>query len=195
MKNIEAVVLAAGYSSRAGAFKPGLDLGGKTVIERCLEGMLPLCDRVIVVGGYQIERLYQILAQYPSVEIVLNRRYVEGMFSSVKVGMSQAKAERILFTPGDHPLISQEVCRSLLRVDGDIVIPTFNGRKGHPVLLTRQIAQEILLENDDSNLRDYIQKKGYQTLAVTDEGILIDLDTKEDYQRIVERVRLTRGRG
>lgn len=95
--NIEAVVLAAGYSSRAEAFKLELDLGGKTVIERCVEGMLPLCSRIIVVGGYQADKIQRILQQYPQVEVVLNKRYAEGMFTSVKEGMRRIRGEKIFF--------------------------------------------------------------------------------------------------
>jgi molybdenum cofactor cytidylyltransferase len=191
--NIEAVVLAAGYSSRAEAFKLELDLGGKTVIERCIEGMAPLCSRIIVVGGYQIDKIREILGNNPQVEIVFNSRYAEGMFTSVKTGMSQTRGERIFFTPGDYPLINPEICCQLLKVDGDIIIPTFGGHKGHPVLFNGKIVRELLVENDSSNLRDFIQRRGFQTLTVADDGILIDLDTQEDYQRILERTGLTRG--
>jgi molybdenum cofactor cytidylyltransferase len=193
IKNIEAVVLAAGYASRAEAFKLELDLGGKTVIERCIEGMLPFCSRIIVVGGYKIDRIQYILRQYPQVETVLNSRYAEGMFTSVKEGMRHIRGERIFFTPGDYPLISPEVCQRLIEQAGEIVIPTFGGRKGHPVLFSGKVAEELLLEEDSSNLRAFIQRKGFQTLAVDDEGILIDLDTQADYQLILERVGFTRG--
>jgi molybdenum cofactor cytidylyltransferase len=77
----------------------------------------------------------------------------------------------------------------LLTTDGEIVIPVFGGRKGHPVLLSGHIAAELLMEDDRYNLRDFIQRKGFQTLMVEDEGILIDLDTTDDYKRIIERSR------
>ena len=187
--NIEAVVLAAGYSSRAESFKMELDLHGKTVIERCIEGMNDLCSRIIVVGGYKIEKIQEVLGRYAKVEVVLNRRYPEGMFTSVKEGARHVRGDRFFFTPGDYPLISGEVCRRLLAMDGEIVIPVYGGKKGHPVLLSGAIAAELLREDDSYNLRDFIIRKGYQTLAVEDEGILLDLDTPQDYQRILERSR------
>jgi molybdenum cofactor cytidylyltransferase len=187
--NIEAVVLAAGYSSRADAFKLELDINGKTVIEHCIESMIDLCSRIIVVGGYQIEKIIEILRKYPQIEVVLNSRYAEGMFTSVKEGIRHVRGDRVFFTPGDYPLISPEVCKRLLTTDGEIVIPVFGGRKGHPVLLSGHIAAELLMEDDRYNLRDFIQRKGFQTLMVEDEGILIDLDTTDDYKRIIERSR------
>ena len=188
-KNIEAVILAAGYSSRAEAFKLELDLGGKTVIERCIEGISPFCTRIIVVGGYQIEKIEAILGKYPQIEIVVNKRYAEGMFTSVKEGMRHVRGERFFFTPGDYPLIRREVCERLLTQDGEIVIPVFDGHKGHPVLFAGRLAGEILLMADTANLRDFIYQKGFQTIAVGDKGVLIDLDTQEDYRRILEKSR------
>jgi molybdenum cofactor cytidylyltransferase len=188
-RNIEAVILAAGYSSRAEVFKLELDLGGKTVIERCIEGMSPFCSRIIVVAGYKMETIAAILGKYPQVEIVFNSRYAEGMFTSVKEGMRHVRGRRFFFTPGDYPLISPEVCKQLLTREGEIVIPVFKGRKGHPVLFAGRIAGEILLMADTSNLRDFIYQKGFQTLTVDDEGILIDLDTQEDYRGILEKSR------
>jgi molybdenum cofactor cytidylyltransferase len=189
---IEAVILAAGYSSRAGAFKMELDLHGKTVIERCVEAMSPFCSRIIVVGGYKIEKLQEILKKYSYVEVIPNHRYDEGMFTSVKAGVRQVRGEKFFFSPGDYPLISREVCRKLLMQKGEIVIPIFQGHKGHPVLFSAKVADELLAMPDSSNLRDFIERRGYQTVTVNDEGILIDLDTPGDYERILER---TRSRG
>jgi molybdenum cofactor cytidylyltransferase len=187
--NVEGVVLAAGYSSRAGAFKPELDLGGKTVIERCVDGLAGVCSRIVVVGGYQIEKIRAILKDYPQVEVVYNRDYAAGMFSSVKAGALQVRGERFFITPGDYPLINPAVCQKLLAVDHAIVIPAFGGRKGHPVLMAGSLAQELRRAADADNLRDFIRRKGFQILEVEDEGILMDLDTPEDYQRILERFR------
>ncbi len=184
---IEAVVLAAGYSSRAEAFKMELTVGGRTVIQRCIAGMYDLCARIIVVGGYRIERLEAVLQDYAKVELVCNPRYAEGMFTSVKEGARHVRGERFFFTPGDYPLISPAVCRSLLAAEGEIVIPVHGGRKGHPVLLAGELAAELVREDDSSNLRDFIQRKGYQTLEVAEPGILLDLDTQADYRRILER--------
>lgn len=185
--NIEGVVLAAGYSSRAGTFKLELDIGGKTVIEHCIEGMYDICSRIIVVGGYQIHRIIEILKEYPKAEVVLNSRYAEGMFTSVKEGMRHVRGDRFFFTPGDYPMISRMVCQRLLTVEGDIILPAYGGRKGHPVLMMGRLAKELLMEPDSLSLRDFIHRKGYRVLEVEEEGILTDIDTQEDYKRMMER--------
>lgn len=183
--SIEGIVLAAGYSSRAGAFKLGLDIGGKTVIEHCIEGMIDICSRIVVVGGYQIDTIIEILKKYPKIEVVLNNRYKEGMFTSVQEGMRHIGGERFFFTPGDYPLITRQVCLKLLTVEGDIIIPAFGGRLGHPVLMAGHIAKELLMEPESTTLRNFIHLRGFNVLEVEDEGILNDIDTEEDYKRIL----------
>ena len=78
---IEGVILAAGFSSRAGTFKMELPFGEKTLIERAIDGMIDTCSRIIVVGGHKIERIREITKKYPTVQVVFNRHYEKGMFS------------------------------------------------------------------------------------------------------------------
>lgn len=183
---VEGVVLAAGFSSRAGTYKMALDLDGKTVIERCIESMYDVCSRIIVVGGFKIEIIMNILNKYPKVEIVLNKDYKAGMFSSVKEAIKHVKEERFFFTPGDYAAINKEVYESMLKAEGDIIIPTHKGRKGHPVLMNSCYIGEIL-NGEYSNLKEFINSKGYNTLEVQDKGILMDIDTMEEYKKIVKQ--------
>ena len=71
--------------------------------------------------------------------------------------------------------------------EGDIVIPTYGGKRGHPVLMRGELVSEILVRPAASSLRDYIESRGYATVEVDDEGILWDLDTPEDYERLLAR--------
>ena len=121
---VDAVVLAAGLSSRVGTYKMALDIHGKTVIERCIEGMYDICENIIVVGGYKVENIITILAKYEKVHVVFNKDYKLGMFSSVKEGIRHVKEEKFFFTPGDYPLVSIEVYETLLRASGEIIIFT-----------------------------------------------------------------------
>jgi molybdenum cofactor cytidylyltransferase len=184
---VEGVVLAAGLSSRAGGYKMEMPLGDKALIERSIEGMLVVASRILVVVGWKAERVRELLAGYPQVEIVLNEAYQEGMFSSVKAGLAQVRAERFFLLPGDHALVGATVYRQLLTVTGDIVIPTYQGRKGHPVLMRGELVPEILGQPPGSILRDYVNRKGYTLVEVDDEGILIDVDTPADYDAVVAR--------
>ena len=181
--------MAAGFSSRAGAFKMELPLQGKSLICRTIEGMYDFCSRIFLVGGHKIERLVELTREYAKVRVVFNEHYPSGMFSSVQEGVKHIEKEKFFFIPGDCPLVKKEVYRKLLHAPGDIVIPLFRGRKGHPVLMKSFLAEEILREPQDSNLRDFIRGKGYETVEVEDETILIDVDTKADYKKAIEKSR------
>jgi len=190
VQQVEGVVLAAGLSTRSGRHKMALPLGDKTVIEKSIEGMYQLVSRVLVVIGWQSERMRSLLAVYPKVECVPNHDFRTGMFSSVKVGMAHVRAPRVFLLPGDHPLIGTEVYIQMLAVTEDIVIPTFRGRRGHPVLFSSHLIPEILRYPNGATLRDYILARGHTKLEVEDEGILIDIDTLEDYHHVLARYRL-----
>lgn len=189
MKDVEGVVLAAGLSTRSGGFKMTLPLGPKTVLEHAIDGMSPFVERVIVVTGWQAERIHALLAGRADVMLVYNSRFREGMFSSVCAGVAQVRAKRFFLLPGDQPLVPAQVYARLLAAQGPVVLPTYRGKKGHPVLLDRSLVPEILAQPARTTLRDVIHRAGYTSVEVGEEGILIDLDTAEDYQVILHRIR------
>lgn len=186
---IEGIILAAGFSSRANAFKMALDFNGKTVIENTVSNMKKYCSKIYVVGGYKIEIIEDILKTYSDVEVVFNENYIEGMFSSVKRGIECLKGDRFFFTPGDYPFIKAETYKALLDTEGDIIIPVCDGRKGHPVLIDTLIGKELLKSDKFHNLKEYIDSKGFIPVEVKDKGILKDLDTMEDYKELLDMTR------
>ena len=185
---IEGIVLAAGFSSRACTYKMTLELGGKTVIEQCIEGMYDICSRVIVVGGHRIEYLEFLLDKYSKIELVFNEKFEEGMFSSVKKGISCIREERCFLIPGDYPLISRRVYESMLEVDSDIVIPVYKHQRGHPVLMKKEAAISLLRSPQYKNVRDFIHFRGFTPVVVEEEGILFDIDTIEDYETLKKKI-------
>jgi molybdenum cofactor cytidylyltransferase len=183
-KHVEGVILAAGLSTRAGTFKPALRIGGKTLIERCVEGMRGVCDRIIVVGGHEFERLCSLAEGIENVECVQNICYRKGMFTSVKAGLSHVRGERCFVLPVDIPLVPKRVYDRLLSLDADIVIPAFGGRKGHPVCCSNTIIPRILENPDESTFSGVLRAIGFRTVSVDAEEILVDVDTPEEYERI-----------
>jgi molybdenum cofactor cytidylyltransferase len=189
--HIDGIILAAGFSTRAGAFKMELQWGEKKMIQHVIDEMKELCSRVIVVAGYKKERIIELTKGYANLEIVFNPRYTEGMFTSVKEGVKHIKSPWFFLTPGDYPLITKSIYQKLLAAGGEsdqcVFIPVFNGRKGHPILIKSDLAKELLAEPDDSNLGKFINRKGFTPVQVDDEAILVDIDTMEDYQRAKEK--------
>lgn len=191
--NIEGVILAAGFSSRTGTFKMELPFGEKKLIERVIEGMSSSCSRVIVVGGHKIERIIRMTQKYPAVQVVFNQHYEKGMFSSVQEGVRHLKGDAFFIMPGDHPLVNQVVYQRLIAAlkssgpEYDVFIPAFKGRKGHPVLMKKPLAKEIRKEPPPSTLRTVIRRHRHLLVEVDQEGILLDVDTLEDYEKVSTR--------
>ncbi|NIM16295.1 MAG: NTP transferase domain-containing protein [Candidatus Aminicenantes bacterium] len=188
--DIEGVILAAGFSSRTGMFKMELLLNEKTLIEHTIDSMVDFCSRVIVVGGHKIERIIEITKKYANVQVVLNPHYRTGMFSSAREGVRHVKAKWFFFTPGDYPLVKRTTYQKLLDARSmspseKIFIPVYQGRKGHPILIKGSLVKELLKEPKDSNLRKFINRKGFTPVEVNDDGILVDIDTLEDYEKAV----------
>jgi molybdenum cofactor cytidylyltransferase len=182
---VEGIILAAGYSLRAGDFKPALELYGKSIIQRSIDSMIGLCDKIIVVGGHRIEKLKEVVADMPNITVIKNEHVELGMFSSVRAGVSQVGAERFFVLPGDQPLVLRSTYEALLDQASDIVIPRYNGKKGHPVLFNGSCKSEILAMPDTEILRNYIHAKNdVAVIDVNDPGIGMDVDTPEDYERV-----------
>ncbi len=185
--SVDGVILAAGYSSRAGDFKPGLDLCGKTILQRTIESMLDLCENIIVVGGHQVDTIGELTFDIPKVRVVKNEHFELGMFSSVKTGISKVRSDRFFIIPGDQPVVKTGTFKILLEHDDDIVIPRYLGKKGHPALFKSKLISEILSWDDSEILRNYIHSKDQVAIVdVDDPGIGLDVDTAEDHEKIIK---------
>jgi len=180
---VEGIILAAGLSSRAQTYKMTLKFNNKTVIENTIDNMLGFCKRIILVGGYKIENLQPIAERYENVKLVFNENYETGMFSSVLKGMSAIVEDKFFFTPGDYPSIDTAVYNELLKQEGDIIIPTFLGHKGHPLLFKSSLIKEISQGGRYSSLREFVKERNVVLVPVSCRGILTDIDTYEDYEK------------
>jgi molybdenum cofactor cytidylyltransferase len=108
------------------------------------------------------------------------------MFVSVKCGLRALKGDKFFLTPGDYPMIDKSTCGYMLEVSEDIVLPSYRGKNGHPVLMKSHLINEILANESLNSLRDFIKIKGSANLEVADPGILLDIDTLEDYEKITQ---------
>lgn len=188
---IEGVILAAGLSSRMGSNKLLLNVLEMPMIERVILNMLPFCERLIVVLGHDGHKLEPLLKKYDTVKLVYNSGYQSGMFSSVKVGCEHLKGDRFFLTPADMPLISTDTYKSLLEVNDSVVIPSFQGKAGHPILLSIEVAEGLRKSDvhpiaEMQNLREYLKGFHKTYVNVPDSGILMDIDTRTEYDHLKE---------
>lgn len=189
MANNWAVILAAGSSRRMGTQKLLLPLGKKTMIETVVDQVLSSeIEHVLVVLGPNPEKVKEALAQKP-VKFCHNQKHEEGMLSSVICGIRSLPegAEAALIYLGDQPGISPEVTNRVLEAYDDelygIVIPVHNHRRGHPLLVDMKYRREIEKLDLEQGLRALRHQFPEDVLEVeVDEpGILVDIDTREDY--------------
>jgi molybdenum cofactor cytidylyltransferase len=182
--DVDGILLAAGFSSRAGIFKMDAALAGKPLLAWSLEAMARVCRRVIVVAGFKAEQVRRLVQGRPEAELVVNENFASGMLSSVQAGAGRVRAPRFFLLPGDMPLVRVGVYRKLLGCGADIVVPSCGGRRGHPVLLSSSLIPGIVAEAEGSSLGFFIQRHGFETVEVNDPGIFADLDEMEDLKRI-----------
>ena len=177
----DAIVLAAGFSSRTHMNKLELPIKGVPILRIVVMTLQQCCDNIVVVGGHYYNEVVEMLKEMERVKVVHNPNYNEGMFSSVQTGVAYMTQDFILM-PGDYPLILESTYKRVIDTEGEIVVPTFNGIKGHPILIRQHLIHPLLMESPLSNLKKFRDRYQVTYLPVEDEGILKDIDTIEAYE-------------
>jgi CTP:molybdopterin cytidylyltransferase MocA len=194
-KDLAAIILSAGFSSRMAAFKPLLSMGNSTVIETVINIFLQVgINNITVVLGHRADDLKPVVDR-SHVRWIFNERYDEGMYSSVVSGVSglysaRAEVKGVFLLPVDMPLISSLTIKKITMaysISGShIFYPTYLKQRGHPPLIPSDLFSEILAWNGPGGLRSFLER--YEARAsgveVQDKGILMDIDTPEDYSEI-----------
>lgn len=191
MKRTGAVLLAAGMSSRMKEFKPLLPFGDTSIASHIVLMLKQLgVSPIVVVTGYMASRLEEHLA-YAGVRFVRNERFQETeMFDSAVLGMEAiaGECERVMLMPMDVPAIKQETIRETMKIDAALVRTVCAGKPGHPVLIDGELLPRICTYHGDRGLRGAMEecKEPITSLEVEDEGIYLDVDTKEEYQALLK---------
>lgn len=190
-KNISGVLLSAGKSERMGEMKALLPLRDKLVIESLIEEYTSsqIGELVVVVGfnGEKLESVIKSLFPDPKIRVVHNENYEEGMFSSVVKGVESAKFDNILLGLVDNPLINRKIINDLLNeFDFEhILIPSFENKGGHPVIFPKFVKEAILSKKYET-LKEVFENFKDRVLYINaPREVTIDMDTKEDYEKIL----------
>lgn len=191
MEQTGAVLAAAGLSSRMGEWKPLLPFGEST-ISRHIVGMLKelKIKPIVVVTGYRAGELENHLSD-TGVRFVRNERFQENqMFDSVCLGVQEILGEcrRILIMPMDIPAISLETLFQVIQAEGEVVRPWYGGAAGHPIIADSKLAARLCRYQGEGGLRAAIDHSGAAVteLTVGDEAVCRDVDTKEEYDALLE---------
>jgi len=193
---IPAIVLAAGKSTRMGRPKATLPLAGGTFLSRIVRTFhdAGIADVVVVVG----HQAHEITAAWPQAGVaarfVLNPDYESGQFSSLMKGLDAVDAPGVagtLVTLVDVPLVTPDTVRAVLdrylETHAPVVRPTRGSEHGHPVLIDRSLFEALRGADPrvgaKAIVRAHASREG--DLEVADAGAFVDVDTMEEYQRLI----------
>jgi molybdenum cofactor cytidylyltransferase len=188
-----AIILAAGQSKRMGQNKLLMRFAHSTVLETIVDalGGCNLGD-CVVVTGHEHERIEALLRGRP-VRFAFNPGYATGeMLSSIQAGLRAMRGEcqTALLVLGDQPRIDAKTVQQILEayVPGSIVVPSYQRRRGHPILLDRAFWPDVLGLPPGANLRQVVNAHTdrIRYLEVDSDAIVRDLDTPEDYRHAID---------
>lgn len=186
---IAAVILAAGKSERMGIPKPLLPIGGSTFLNTIIESLKKAgLEEIITVLGHNAG---EIRSQLPAgVKSVMNKNYERGQLSSLKVGLRVLPPDEgaFLMVLVDHPLVSEATYKTItkhLARGAPIVLPTYRGKRGHPVGFNSKYIKELMEAPEDIGARFVIRNNidNLMELPVDDKNVICNINTKEEYER------------
>jgi len=188
VKDVVGIVLAAGRSRRMGQFKPLLPFGDSTVVDHCVDNLkLGGAESIVVVLGHNASDLKHHL-QDQSVAFAFNPNPDSEMSASIIAGISEVgpHAKAILITPVDHPAVPAAITATLIDAwekGAKLVVPTWEGRGGHPVLIDSTFRDDLLNLDDDRGLRGLFESYPEHVVRLTVDSSYIarDMDTWDDY--------------
>ena len=188
---ISGILLAAGLSSRMEEPKQLLPFGESTIVETVVDSMLGAkFDEVIVVVGHRASDIRDQLGERP-VSTVFNPNYREGMLTSAQTGIRRLQeSDAFALMLVDQPFITSalidRVVDAYIQTNKGIALPSYNYKRGHPVVFHQRYAAEILaLGTDSGGVRTLFKKYSddIHYVPVDTDWVLRDIDYREDYER------------
>lgn len=193
---IVAVILAAGESRRMGRPKALLPVEGVPFIERIVTALRKTrVGKILVVLGHDAEEMKERIA-YLDLSIVENKDYRLGQLSSLIAAIRSLQREPVdglLVHLVDHPFIDRALVDTMIdrfyQSKKLIVVPRHGDRRGHPVIFSRSLFPELLAAPIEEGAKVVVRRHREETLEIEtdDPGVLVDIDTPEEYQRQVEK--------
>ena len=200
------MVLAAGMSRRMGTPKQLLRLAGETILEHTLKNVRASgVSEIVLVLGFAADSVEQEISidrvKMERVKIVYNQDYQQGMGTSLRTGLAavDARSNAALIVLADQPFVRPETLNQLIACHQEsrpqIIIPMYKGFRGNPVLLDRSVFAELQSLTGDVGCRAIFGShvESIRKLPVEDIGILLDIDSQEEYQKL-ERAYAAKGK-
>ena len=182
-----AVVVAAGHKSSVSSFSPMLPIGDSTVIRRIIITLKRSgIDPVVVVTGKQGDEVEKHIAGL-RVICLRNQNYGNTqMYNSICLGLNYIEdlCDRVFILPAKFPMFLPETIKRMMDMDAQVVCPVFEGRRGHPVLVSSAVIGKLLNYKGEKGLRGALRQVDVDRCAweveVEDQGIILAVETDED---------------
>ncbi len=191
IEKIAGIILAAGESNRFGMPKQLLDWKGKPFVRHIAECALTAgLDPVVIVAGSMLDPIREALNGVPAA-IVENRHWRSGQSTSIQAGLTAMPVSvgGAIFFMADMPQVPLGVIKSLIEIhrreDVDIVVPRVNGRRANPALFDRKCFEALATIRGDTGGRVLFDKYPIRWLDWDDDRLLMDVDTPEDYDKLI----------
>jgi molybdenum cofactor cytidylyltransferase len=199
---ISSILLAAGQSLRMkGENKLIKEIDGAPIIKYAVKNILSsTVNEIIIVLGYEENLIKKIVGINKKIKFVYNKNFKEGIASSIKIGLDNIsiKSEAFFISLGDMPNVNQNIYNKLIKSKlkynkklntkhrKEIIIPTFEGKNGNPVLFSKYIKHKMMLINNDLDAHKIIQLNKDKILNVPfdNDGILLDFNTVENFNSL-----------
>ena len=186
---IAAILLAAGQSKRMiDENKLSKKFQNTPLINHSIKNILSShIDELIIVVGYQKEIIENLIEKNNKIKIIFNKNFETGMASSIKVGLSllSKKTEAFFICLGDMPMINKKIYNQLISYKNkkDIIVPTYNGTQGNPVLFPKFMKPSIMSINGDVGAKKILEQNKEKILKVKIDDINITrgFNTKNDF--------------
>ena len=188
----EGIILTAGYASRAQSNKMLFEIDKTKMIYHAISSMQPHVSHIYVVTGYYHKEIHNALKSLSDVTCVMNTQFEKGMFSSVQAGVRMTN-EDFFILPGDCPFVSKQTYENLLKGRKEIRIPSYQGRRGHPIFFKKKFKRIILEEDQTSNLKRIRNRFDFETIEGLDVNILNDVDTRNDLNQLIKQRSIKNG--
>jgi molybdenum cofactor cytidylyltransferase len=187
---IVGIILSAGESKRMGTPKQLLPWGKTIILQQVIDNVTSSrLGTIMLILGYRADDIAAQIKLSPKIRVFINDEFKTGMSSSVKCGIKNAPVDAgaFMLLLGDQPFINAPIINKLIdnyHASGHgIVIPVFNGQRGHPVIFDSQYRKE-LLSISDQGAKEVVNKHTADIFEVKVDSskVLTDIDTPQDYQ-------------
>ncbi|MFW6291360.1 MAG: nucleotidyltransferase family protein [Spirochaetota bacterium] len=197
-RDCDAVLLAAGLSSRMAGSKMLREIDGLPLVRLALEHACAACGRVIVVLGHEAAAVRAALGELSSrVVVVENHHYRDGMLGSIQTGMREVESDWFFVVPGDMPRLDREIFSAVAHAAAPAgplaVVPYYGEVRGHPVLVSRTLVPALLREPRSAGpMRNLLARYPTARIHLDRPEITLDLDTDRQVERFTSGERSSR---